>query len=229
MADAGYAASARRFQDDARRVLTDVSLAYFQLAAAERRLVLVEQIGSLNADLNTAVRTQLDEGEVSALEANLSAIETARARARVLDARSDRSAASLALAVLLGVDEVREQVVGGLAPPRLGLLGEVRVHGVQRDEELLPLLGRHRVTAPGDPARPLAEPGVRLLGHPEPLREDLDGQRVSEVADQVQRIQRRSVSPASRTTRPVSWPRTAAFAASGQLVQGSMQTLPSVT
>jgi len=103
VADAGYAASARRFEDEARHTLTDVSLAYAALAAAEQRLVLVEQIGALNAELNTAVRTQLAEGEVSALEANLAAIESARARAQALEARAERSAASLALTRLLGV------------------------------------------------------------------------------------------------------------------------------
>jgi len=125
-ADAGYAASARRFEDDARRVLTDVSLAYAALAAAERRLILVEQIGSLNADLNAAVRTQLAEGEVSALEANLAAIETARARASVLEARSDRSAASLALARILGMDE--------LEPIRTAGAEEVEALAVSRSD-----------------------------------------------------------------------------------------------
>ena len=48
-------------------------------------------------------------------------------------------------------------------------------------------LGRahDRVDHAGDALRPVAELRAVLLGHPEHLREDLDGQRVCELGDEV--------------------------------------------
>ncbi|MGE0160847.1 MAG: TolC family protein [Gemmatimonadales bacterium] len=101
--EAGYRATSRRFADDGRTVLRDVERAYHRLVAAERRQELVEQISALNGRLAEAVAVQLEEGEVSVLEANLAGIESARARALAMEAGSERSTAALELAGLLGL------------------------------------------------------------------------------------------------------------------------------
>jgi len=100
--EASLSASQRRLDDEGRRVLAEVSIAYQGLVAAEQRVALVEEINGLNAQLRTAVLTQLAEGEVSVLEANLASIEAARAQARSLAATSARAAAARELGRLLG-------------------------------------------------------------------------------------------------------------------------------
>jgi len=100
--EAGLSAAYRRFDDDARRILAEVSFAYVNLVAAEQRDALVEEINRLNTQLHVAVRTQLAEGEVSVLEANLASIEAARAQARSLEATSARAVAARELGRLLG-------------------------------------------------------------------------------------------------------------------------------
>lgn len=100
--EASLFASQRRLDDEGRRVLAEVSIAYQGLVAAEQRVELVEAINGLNSQLRTAVSTQLAEGEVSVLEANLVSIEAARAQARSLAATSARAAAARDLGRLLG-------------------------------------------------------------------------------------------------------------------------------
>lgn len=114
--EAAYAASTRRFQDDGRRVLAEVERAYHRLVAAEQRQDLADEISRLNARLGEAVGTQLAEGEVSVLEANLASIEAARARARALEARGERSTAALRVARLLGLEAGRPLRTEGPAP-----------------------------------------------------------------------------------------------------------------
>lgn len=103
--EAGYRGTARRFENDVRLILQHVEQAYHRLVAAEQREELAKQISALNAQLEASVTAQLTEGEVSLLEANLTAIEAARARARALEARSERSTAALELGRMLGLDE----------------------------------------------------------------------------------------------------------------------------
>lgn len=100
--DAALSAANRWFDDEVRRVLTEVSFAYVSLVAAEQRVALVEEINRLNMQLHAAVRTQLAEGEVSALEANLVTIEATRATARTMEVSSARQAAALVLGRMLG-------------------------------------------------------------------------------------------------------------------------------
>lgn len=97
-------AAQRRLDDEGRRVLAAVSIAYQELVAAEQRVALVDEISALNSRLHAAVRTQLAEGEVSVLEANLASIEAARAEARLLQATSARAAAGRELGRMLGRD-----------------------------------------------------------------------------------------------------------------------------
>jgi cobalt-zinc-cadmium efflux system outer membrane protein len=102
--EASLSAAQRRLDDEGRRMLTEVSIAYQGLVAAEQRVALVDEINALNSQLHAAVRTQLAEGEVSVLEANLASIEAARAEARSMAATSARGAAGRELGRLLGSD-----------------------------------------------------------------------------------------------------------------------------
>jgi len=101
--EASYEAARNGFEDDGRRALADVGRAYHSLVAAEQRLALAEEIERLGAQLLVAVGTQLREGEVSVLEANLARVEAARARAGALAARSARSTAALELGRLVAL------------------------------------------------------------------------------------------------------------------------------
>jgi cobalt-zinc-cadmium efflux system outer membrane protein len=87
----------------ARLTLTDASVAFYRALAAQRRLAVTQEVFALNERLLRAVRVQLQEGEISALEANLAEIEFGRARGRVLAARRDATANLLELTRLLGV------------------------------------------------------------------------------------------------------------------------------
>lgn len=86
-----------------RWLLTDVSVAYYRAFAAHRRLQVTTELLQLTEQLLAAVRVQLSEGEISALEANLAEIEFGRARGRRLAAQRDASTATLELARLIGV------------------------------------------------------------------------------------------------------------------------------
>lgn len=87
----------------ARATLGDVSRAYFEALAADRRLAVSRAVLALNERLLAATRTQLREGEISALEANLSEIEYGRARARVLAAHREATSTALELKRLTGL------------------------------------------------------------------------------------------------------------------------------
>jgi len=105
--EAALSSAYQRFDDAARRILAEVSFAYMNLIAAEQRVALVEEINRLNTQLHAAVRTQLAEGEVSLLEANLVTIEATRATARTMEVSSAREAAALALGRMLGATSSR--------------------------------------------------------------------------------------------------------------------------
>lgn len=103
-AAAGVRVAVGEVLDAARRLLAEVESAYYRLAASERRLVLAREIEALNRELQAAVRTQLGEGEVSLLQANLVEIEAARAQARVFAVDREAVGARLALGRLLGLE-----------------------------------------------------------------------------------------------------------------------------
>lgn len=86
-----------------RLTLTDASIAFYRALSAQRRLQVTREVLELTERLLGAVRTQLREGEISILEANLAEIEFGRAQARVLSAQRDATSASLDLARLIGV------------------------------------------------------------------------------------------------------------------------------
>lgn len=112
------AAADSRFSDAGRLTLAEVERAYHRVVAAEQRLALLAAIEESNERLAAAVRTQLAEGEVSLLEANLVAVEAARARARAVEQRAARTSAALELGRLLGVDPRTEiRTVGPAAQP----------------------------------------------------------------------------------------------------------------
>lgn len=92
--------------DAVRLAEATVSLAFFGAVAAERRLQLAEQMAAASQRFFDLTRSQLREGEISALEANLTDIEFGRSRARLLAARRDATAALLELRRLIGVSSV---------------------------------------------------------------------------------------------------------------------------
>lgn len=86
-----------------RLTLADASIAFYRALSARRRLQVTREVLELTERLLGAVRTQLREGEISNLEANLAEIEFGRAQARVLSAQRDATSATLELARLIGV------------------------------------------------------------------------------------------------------------------------------
>ena len=86
----------------ARGAVADASLAFYRTFAAERRLKVAEELRALNDQLLAVTRIQLDEGEISQLEANLAQVEAGRARARVLAAERDLASARLELQRITG-------------------------------------------------------------------------------------------------------------------------------
>ena len=125
-AEAANEAARASALDDARTLLTGVEHAWVALAAARERLTLAREIETLGIRLADAVRTELSEGEISLLEANLAEIEAARARARVLSVEREVRTAALALGRLLGISPEQAEALdvareGGLPEaPELG-------------------------------------------------------------------------------------------------------------
>lgn len=101
-ARAGLEGAGSTSAEAGRVLLRDVTEAYFLGLATERRLNLAEGIHVLNERLLDAVEVQLDEGEISVMEANFAQIEAARSLARVLVARREARSASLTLGRLVG-------------------------------------------------------------------------------------------------------------------------------
>ncbi|HEY0995639.1 MAG TPA: TolC family protein [Gemmatimonadaceae bacterium] len=122
-------------RDAARVTVASASAAFYRALASQQRLRLAEEVFALNERLVRAVRTQLAEGEISALEGNLAEIEFGRARARVLAARRASATAELALKRELGVDpatpvrlsdDMTAPLPSGVAPDSLVTLALAR-------------------------------------------------------------------------------------------------------
>lgn len=99
----GHSRASAEVQDAGRLTLAAASAGFYRALAAERRLSVARDALVLTDRLIAAVRTQLAEGEVSTLEANLAEIEAGRARGRVLTARREETSASLELKQILGL------------------------------------------------------------------------------------------------------------------------------
>ncbi|MGI9188673.1 MAG: TolC family protein, partial [Longimicrobiaceae bacterium] len=99
----GVERAAASVRDAARQTVAEASEAFYTALIAQRRLRLADEVLALNERLLDAVRVQLREGEISALEGNLAEIEFGRARARVLAARRETSDATLELKRLTGI------------------------------------------------------------------------------------------------------------------------------
>lgn len=102
-ADFGVTRATAVVRDATRRTVGDASIAFYRAVAAQSRLRLAEQSLALSDRLITAIRTQIREGEISTLEANLAEIETGRARGRVLASRREANAAELELKRSIGL------------------------------------------------------------------------------------------------------------------------------
>ena len=100
--------------DAARAVQRDAHATFFRTVAARERVKVMEQIIDLQNDLLTAVRTQLAEGEISTLEANLAEVEFGRARAKLLAARRLAADSEYELRTLLALPP--QQPIAVIAP-----------------------------------------------------------------------------------------------------------------
>ena len=103
VAESGVRRAAQQVRDAARLTVAETSIAYYAALAANRRLVVAEEIFASNERLLAAVRTQVREGEISRLEGSLAEIEVARARARVFAARREATSAELELKSSVGL------------------------------------------------------------------------------------------------------------------------------
>ena len=111
-ARSGLTVATASVRDAGRLTVADASLAFFRAFAAQQRLDVAAAARALNERLVSAVRIQLAEGEISALDANLAEIELGRARGRVLSATRESAAALLEVARLIGVGpETRVRLV----------------------------------------------------------------------------------------------------------------------
>lgn len=90
-------------QNAARLGVSEATLAFYRALSAERRLAVTRDGLELTTRLLQAVRTQVREGEISALEGTLAEIEFGRARARVLEAERIASASVLELKRVTGL------------------------------------------------------------------------------------------------------------------------------
>lgn len=102
-AESGLRRAAQSVRDAARRTVATASEAFYAALAANRRLAVAEELLASNERLLAAIRTQLGEGEISALEASLAEIEVARGRAAVLGARREARSAELTLKTAIGL------------------------------------------------------------------------------------------------------------------------------
>lgn len=102
-ASAGVERAAATTMSAERVAEATVSLAFFASLAAERRLQLAEQMAAATQRFFDVTRIQLREGEISALDANLTEIELGRSRGRLLGARREANATLLELRRLIGV------------------------------------------------------------------------------------------------------------------------------
>lgn len=102
-AEAGLAAARSSHLAAARRTAAGVSRAFFAAVAAGRRLSLAEEMLADNERLAAAVQIRFEAGEVSALDADVTGVETGQLTARALTARRDMVAAELELGRELGV------------------------------------------------------------------------------------------------------------------------------
>lgn len=114
-------------RDAGRLTVAEASVTFLRALAAERRLGVAEELFTLAERLAAAVRIQLREGEISALEANLAEIELGRAQARVGSGRRILTSALLELRWTAGLPTdiplalVEDGTAAAPDPLRLGL------------------------------------------------------------------------------------------------------------
>ncbi len=153
-------------RDAARRALFEASASFVRARAATERFLVAQRVLGLGETLVRAVRTQLSEGEISTLEANLAEIEAGRARARVLSARREASSAHIELARLLGISpDTPFRLVGdSVSPyPRSLSVDSLATLAMQRRPDVSAAAARAQETGSlGLLARRAAIPNLRL-------------------------------------------------------------------
>lgn len=130
-------------RDAGRLTLAHASLNYYRALAADQRLEVARDALTLTDRLLAAVRTQLREGEISALEANLAEIESGRARGRVMASDRLATSASLELKQVIGLAPDTPVRLAGLSTDTLGRV-PVGQDSVMADEDSLVALALAR-------------------------------------------------------------------------------------
>lgn len=114
-------------QNAARLSVSEATFAFYRALSADRRLGVTRDGLDLSTRLLEAVRTQVREGEISALEGTLAEIEFGRARARVFEAERLATANTLELKRVTGLaPDLPVRLVDPTAPD---LLPMAAMHG----------------------------------------------------------------------------------------------------
>ena len=103
VARAGVARANASVTDVVRTTMVDVTRSFYRSVAADRRAELAREVLALNERLAQVAIRQLQQGEISKLDYNLSMVERGRAQARVYVARRDQQQALIELRRLVGL------------------------------------------------------------------------------------------------------------------------------
>ncbi|MCO6442229.1 MAG: TolC family protein [Nitrococcus mobilis] len=99
--------------------------AFLRVLLAREAVRTAQRLLELTREVQTYVQRQLQAGEATQLELNVTAIGVGRAQAELAQARRDRVRTRLALANLLAIDPARElELSGRLRPAELNLPGQ---------------------------------------------------------------------------------------------------------
>lgn len=187
-------------QNAARTSLAAASIGFYRAFAAERRLAVAEDALGLTERLIAAVRTQLVEGEIGTMEANLAEIEAGRASGRVLSARRAAMGSALDLKQFLGLlPQTPIRLVSEAAGTLVAAGEEPAAPTVLDEDSLVALALAHRPDLRANAA------AVRELEQLTRLsrRSAFPNLRVGAVVERAERNGRADLGPAIGVTLPI--------------------------
>ncbi|MFN8583166.1 MAG: TolC family protein [Gemmatimonadaceae bacterium] len=133
---AGLARADASVANAARLTIVEADRTFYRLVAATRRVLLADEVLSLNQRLADVAKRQLAAGEISRLDYNLAVVEFGRSRSRALASRREQERTVLELERLIGLprgtpidplldpSQHTEQYLTGLADSAGGLDAE---------------------------------------------------------------------------------------------------------
>ncbi|MDX2208703.1 MAG: TolC family protein [Gemmatimonadales bacterium] len=166
--DHGVARAAGMVLDAGRLTLADASAGFYRAIAAQGRLRVARDALQLTGQLLAAVRTQVREGEISTLEANLAEIEFGRSRGRALAAERAAVSAALQLKLITGLSAdtplrlVDDTLIPGVLSPTLSEDSLVRTALARRPDLAATTAAVREAEALRRLARREALPNLRL-------------------------------------------------------------------